>query len=90
MELSKFYLKEKAKLFWLFKLLFIKGGKQQCLPFVCSNLGVEIFLKKREHQKRMSWNRGLTHLCILCIGISTKFYAKPVCFLIVLWLQKQF
>ena len=54
MELSKLYLKEKAKLFCLFKLLFIKGGKQQCLPFVCSNLGVEIFLKKREHQKRMS------------------------------------
>ena len=30
-----------------------KGGKQHCLPFVGSNLGVEIFLKKREHQKRM-------------------------------------
>ena len=30
-----------------------KGGKQQCLPFAGSNLGVEIFLKKREHQKRM-------------------------------------
>ena len=25
-----------------------KGGKQHCLPFVGSNLGVEIFLKKRE------------------------------------------
>ena len=23
-----------------------KGGKQHCLPFVGSNLGVEIFLKK--------------------------------------------
>ena len=30
-----------------------KGGKQNCLPFVGSNLGVEIFLKKREHQKSM-------------------------------------
>ena len=30
-----------------------KGGKQHCLPFVGSNLRVEIFLKKREHQKRM-------------------------------------
>ena len=30
-----------------------KGGKQHCLPFVGSNLGVEIFLKKREYQKRM-------------------------------------
>ena len=44
-----------------------KGGKQHCLPFVGSNLRVEIFLKKREHQKRMRWNRGLMHLCILCI-----------------------
>ena len=25
-----------------------KGGKQYCLPFVDSNLEVEIFLKKRE------------------------------------------
>ena len=31
-----------------------KGGKKHCLiPFVGSNLGVETFLKKREHQKRM-------------------------------------
>ena len=30
-----------------------KGGKQHRLPFVGSNLGVQIFLKKREHQKRM-------------------------------------
>ena len=36
-----------------------KGGKQHCLPFVVSDLGVEIFSKKREHQKRMRWNRGL-------------------------------
>ena len=29
-----------------------KGSKQHCLiPFFGSNLGVEIFLKKREHQK---------------------------------------
>ena len=27
-----------------------KGGKQHCLPFVSSNLGVKIFLKKRKHQ----------------------------------------
>ena len=27
------------------------------------------FLKKREHQKRMCWNRGLRHLCILCIFV---------------------
>ena len=61
-----------------------KGGKQHCLiPFVGSNLGVETFLKKMEHQKRMRYNRGLRHLCILCIEVSRKFYAKPVCFLIV-------
>ena len=57
------------------------GGKQHCLiPFVGSNLGVEIFLKKREHQKRMRWNRGLGHFFILCIGASRKLYAKPVFF----------
>ena len=41
--------------------LFLKdkgGGKQHCLiPFVGSNLGVETFLKKMEHQKRMRYNR---------------------------------
>ena len=70
--------------------LFLKdkgGGKQHCLiPFVGSNLGVEIFLKKREHQKRMGWNRGLRHLCILCIGASRKFSAKTLlfnCFLVI-------
>ena len=68
-ELFKLYSKEKNNFFCLIKLLFIKvrclinvnvrlilkdkGGKQHCLPFVGSNLGVEIFLKKRELQKRM-------------------------------------
>ena len=56
-----------------------KGGKQHSLAFVGSNLGVEIFLKKREHQKRMRSNRGLRHVCILCIEVSRKLYAKPVC-----------
>ena len=61
-----------------------KDGEQHCLtPFVDSNLGVEIFLKKREHQKRMGRNRGLRHLCI---ELSRRFYAKPVGFLIVVWL----
>ena len=49
--------------------LFLKdkgGGKQHCLiPFVGSNLGVETFLKKIEHQKKMHYNRGLRHLSIL-------------------------
>ena len=57
-----------------------KGGKEHCLPFVGSDLGVEIFLKKREYQKRMLWNGGLRHLCVLCIGVSRKYYGKPVCF----------
>ena len=68
-ELFKLYPKEKTNFFCLIKLLFIKvgclinvnvwlilkekGGKQHCLSFVGSNLGVEIFLKKRELQKRM-------------------------------------
>ena len=29
-----------------------KGSKQHCLPFVGSNLGVEIFFKQRERQKK--------------------------------------
>ena len=64
-----------------------KGSKQHCLPFVGSNLGVEIFLKKRNHQKRMRWNRGLRHLCILWIEVSNKFYTKACllfsCFLVI-------
>ena len=63
-----------------------RSGKQHCLiPFVGSSLGVETFLKKMEHQKRMRYNRGLRHLCILCIEVLRKFYVKPVCFLIVFW-----
>ena len=66
--------------------LFLKdkgGGKQHCLiPFVGSNLKIETFLKKMEHQKRMHYNRGLRHLCILCIEVSRKFYVKLVCLLI--------
>ena len=39
--------------------------------FVGFNLGVEIFLKKREHQKKESvGNRRLRHLCTLCILVS--------------------
>ena len=61
------------------------GGKQQCLiSFVGSSLGFEAFLKKMEHQKKTRYNRGLRHLCILCIEVSRKFYVKPVCFLIFL------
>ena len=64
-----------------------KGGKHDCLPFVGSNLGIGIFLKKRKHQKRMCWNRGLSYLCILCIRVSRKFYTKACllfnCFLVI-------
>ena len=65
--------------------LFLKdktGGKQHCLiPSVSSNLGVETFLKKMDYQKRMRYNRGLQHLCVLCIEVSRKFYVKPACLL---------
>ena len=33
-------------------ILKVKIGQQHCLPFVGSNLKVEIFLKKRKHRKR--------------------------------------
>ena len=70
--------------------LFLKdksGGKQHCLiPFLRSNLGVETFLKNMEHQKGMRYNRGLRHLCILCIEASGKFYVKPVCLLFIYFL----
>ena len=63
--------------------LFLKdkgGGKQHCLIlFVGSDLGVEKFLKKMEHQKSMLYSRGLRHLCILCIGVSRKFYICKAC-----------
>ena len=44
-----------------------KGGKQHCLPFVDSNLGIEMFLKKRYHQKRMHWDfkKILCKACLL-------------------------
>ena len=59
-----------------------KSGKQHCLSFIGSKLGVEIFLKKRDYQERMRWNRGLRHLCILCLVVSKKLYEKFFCFLI--------
>ena len=70
--------------------LFLKdkgGGKQQCLiPFVGSNLGVETFFKKMEHQKRVCCNRGLRHLGILCIEVSIKLCQASLpfnCFLVI-------
>ena len=69
--------------------LFLKdkgGGKQHCLIlFVGSNLEVETFCKKMEHQKRMCYNRGLRHICILCIEVSRKFYVELLfnCFLVI-------
>ena len=67
--------------------LFLKdkgGGKQHCLIlFVGSNPEFETFLKKKEHQKRMRYSRGLRHLCILCIEVPRKFYVKPASLLVV-------
>ena len=74
-------------MFMLALRIFLKdkgGGKQHCLiPFVGSNLGVETFLEKMKHRKRMRYNGGLRHLCILRIEVSRKFYVKPICLLIV-------
>ena len=60
-----------------------KGGKQHCLTFVVSNLVFEIFFEKKGTSEKDALNEGLRHLCILCIGVSRKFYAAPVYFLIV-------
>ena len=55
---------------------------------VGSNLGVETFLKKMEHQKRMRYNRGLRHLCILCIEVSRKSCLPFNCFLVIKGIPK--
>ena len=91
-ELLKLYSKENTNhFFFLIKLLFIRISCLFCLiQFIDSNEGVEKFFNKREHQKRMCKNKGWRHLCILSIEVSRKLYAKAVCFLIVLWLQKEF
>ena len=69
------------------------GGKQHCLiPFVGSNLGVERFLEKMEHQKRMLYYRGLRHL-VLYWGF-TKILCKACllfnCFLVIKGILKVF
>ena len=62
-----------------------KGGKQYYLiPFVGPNLGVEIFLKKREHQKSMRWNRGLGHLGIFSVEVCLLFN----CYLVIKGIPK--
>ena len=66
-----------------------KGGiMQHCLiPFVGSNLGVEIFLKKREHLKKMRWGlRVEAHLYTLNWGfkkILCKICLLFNCFLVI-------
>ena len=66
--------------------LFLKdkgGGKQHSLiPFVGSNHRVETFLKK------MCYNRGLRHLCILCIEVSRKSCLPFNCFLVIKGIPK--
>ena len=44
--------------------------------FIGYNLGVEISLKRRKHQKRVRWNRELDYLFTFCIWVSRKFHAK--------------
>ena len=79
------FIQERSLIFFLLYevtlqlILKDKGGKQNGLMvFVGFNLGVEILLNKREHQKRMHWNRGLRYLFIFCIEVSRELYAKPV------------
>ena len=43
--------------------------------FVASNLGIQIFLKEKEHQERVRWNKRLRVLCTLHIGVSRKFHS---------------
>ena len=64
-----------------------KGGKQHCvISFAGANLGVEIFLKKREHPKRMRWNRFVAPLYTLYWGFK-KILCKGCllfnCFLVI-------
>ena len=71
-----------------------KGGKQHCLiPFVGSHLGVEILLKKREHEKWMRWNRALRHLGIFALRFQensmqsqSDFYFYLFIYLFIFWL----
>ena len=44
--------KETWKDAFLRLILKDKGGKQHCLPFVGFNLGVDVFSKKSENQKK--------------------------------------
>ena len=60
MELFKLYLKEKVRCVIIVDVSLEAnlegqgcGGKQRFLPFVGSNMGFVIFLKKRVHQKTM-------------------------------------
>ena len=47
--------------------------------------GLRYFWKRKNIKKWVCSNRGLRHLCTLCIEASKKFHAEPVCFFIVFW-----
>ena len=51
--------------------------------------GLRYFWQKGNIREKVRWNRGLSHPCTLCIGVSRKFYAKTVCFFIVFLLIKR-
>ena len=95
MELFKLYSHEKTDFFCLIKLLFIKvrclinvsleakiedkGGKQHCLPFVGSNLGVEIFLKKRIEAPLYALYWGFKNiLCEACLLFNCFLVIKRI------------
>ena len=70
-------LKEIWKEVSLRKILKNKGGKQHCLVLT---LGLRYLWKRGNIRKWLYWNRGLRHLCMLCIEVSRKLPAKPLCF----------
>ena len=42
--------------------------------------GLRYFLKRGNIRKRNHWNRGLKQRFTLCVGVSRKFHAQPLCF----------
>ena len=46
---------------------------------IVSNLGVKIFLKNREHQKKGALKEKIeASFCTLCIGVSRKFHFAKI------------
>ena len=61
-------------------------GKGLYITLFTIFLVLRYFWKRGNIKIRMCWNREMRHLCIL--GVSRKFYRKPVWFFIVFWQKK--